>query len=53
MTYIDYCNASKRCVPDYGNGSLYIVNGITSDNPNDDYYGFRLDARHYVKFGIG
>ena len=52
MTYIDYCNASNRCVPDSGSGSLYSVKGITSSNPSDDYYGFKLDAQHYIKYGI-
>ncbi len=52
MTYIDFCNASDRCVPDSGSGSLYTIPGITSHSSSLKFYGFKLDARHYVKFGV-
>jgi hypothetical protein len=52
ITYIDFCNVSKRCVPDTGQGTLYSIDGITSTVDTEDYYGFKLDARHFVKYGV-
>ncbi len=51
-TYIDYCLYSNRCAPGPKNLSLYEMDNITNHTLGKKFYGYKLDPRHYVKFGI-
>jgi hypothetical protein len=52
-TYIDYFFYSRRCAPHTSDSSLYKLKHIYNDTVGNNFYGFLLDAPHYVKFGQG
>ncbi|MBW2988161.1 hypothetical protein DRJ48_02375 [Candidatus Woesearchaeota archaeon] len=50
-TYIDFCFYTVgKCAPYGVNKTLYELENITTHTPNTKFYGFKLDARHYVGF---
>ncbi len=50
-SYIDWCFLSSRCPPNVA-GQIWNITGITSANPGQNFYAFKLDDYHVVIYNV-
>ncbi len=50
-SYIDWCFYSSRCPPNT-EGQIWNVTGITSNNPAQNYYAYKIDGYHAVIYNV-